>query len=147
MSKTLLVTGSSGLIGSEVCSYFARELGYAIHGVDNNQRAWAYGVDTAVWTTFTTPASLGVPAATIATITSPSGIFTQNTGGGAAPNLGPTTYTVWTKDTSMATNYTALGCDPTTGGCINELYDIYGIISVASMPSKAGKSGASTGRR
>ena len=28
MSKTLLVTGSSGLIGSEVCVYFARELGY-----------------------------------------------------------------------------------------------------------------------
>ncbi|MFM9953374.1 MAG: NAD-dependent epimerase/dehydratase family protein, partial [Opitutaceae bacterium] len=39
MSKTLLVTGSSGLIGSEVCIYFARELGYTVHGVDNNQRA------------------------------------------------------------------------------------------------------------
>ena len=26
-NKTILVTGSSGLIGSEVCSYFARELG------------------------------------------------------------------------------------------------------------------------
>ena len=36
MSKTLLVTGSSGLIGSEVCAYFARELGYTVHGVDNN---------------------------------------------------------------------------------------------------------------
>ena len=43
MPKTLLVTGSSGLIGSEVCSYFARELGYAIHGVDNNQRAVFFG--------------------------------------------------------------------------------------------------------
>jgi CDP-paratose 2-epimerase len=43
MSKTLLVTGSSGLIGSEVCSYFARELGYAVHGVDNNQRAVFFG--------------------------------------------------------------------------------------------------------
>lgn len=41
--KTLLVTGSSGLIGSEVCSYFARELGYAVHGVDNNQRAVFFG--------------------------------------------------------------------------------------------------------
>ena len=41
--KTLLVTGSSGLIGSEVCSYFARELGYAVHGVDNNQRAAFFG--------------------------------------------------------------------------------------------------------
>lgn len=43
MSPTLLVTGSSGLIGSEVCSYFARELGYTVHGVDNNQRAAFFG--------------------------------------------------------------------------------------------------------
>ena len=43
MPKTLLVTGSSGLIGSEVCTYFARELGYAVHGVDNNQRAAFFG--------------------------------------------------------------------------------------------------------
>ena len=43
MAKTLLVTGSSGLIGSEVCCYFARELGYTIHGVDNNQRAVFFG--------------------------------------------------------------------------------------------------------
>jgi CDP-paratose 2-epimerase len=41
--KTLLVTGSSGLIGSEVCVYFARELGYQVHGVDNNQRAVFFG--------------------------------------------------------------------------------------------------------
>ena len=43
MAKTLLVTGSSGLIRSEVCCYFARELGYTIHGVDNNQRAVFFG--------------------------------------------------------------------------------------------------------
>jgi CDP-paratose 2-epimerase len=43
MSKSLLVTGSSGLIGSEVCTYFGRELGYAVHGVDNNQRAVFFG--------------------------------------------------------------------------------------------------------
>ena len=43
VTKTLLVTGSSGLIGSEVCSYFARELGYAVHGIDNNQRAVFFG--------------------------------------------------------------------------------------------------------
>jgi CDP-paratose 2-epimerase len=43
MNKTLLVTGSSGLIGSEVCSYFAKELGYTVHGVDNNQRAVFFG--------------------------------------------------------------------------------------------------------
>src|SRR5271163_1038657 len=43
MSKILLVTGSSGLIGSEVCQYFARELGYSVHGIDNNQRAVFFG--------------------------------------------------------------------------------------------------------
>jgi CDP-paratose 2-epimerase len=41
--KRLLVTGSSGLIGSEVCAYFASGLGYDIHGVDNNQRAVFFG--------------------------------------------------------------------------------------------------------
>ena len=38
----LLVTGSSGLIGSEVCRYFA-QLGWTIHGVDNNQREVFFG--------------------------------------------------------------------------------------------------------
>jgi CDP-paratose 2-epimerase len=38
----LLVTGSSGLIGSEVCVHFS-ELGWEIHGVDNNQRAVFFG--------------------------------------------------------------------------------------------------------
>lgn len=40
--KKLLVTGSSGLIGSEVCVHFAA-LGWEIHGVDNNQRAFFFG--------------------------------------------------------------------------------------------------------
>jgi len=40
--KKLLVTGSSGLIGSEVCLYFASQ-GWQIHGVDNNQRAVFFG--------------------------------------------------------------------------------------------------------
>ncbi|WP_445632635.1 hypothetical protein NSTC745_04185 [Nostoc sp. DSM 114161] len=40
--KKLLVTGSSGLIGSEVCLYFAHQ-GWAIHGIDNNQRAIFFG--------------------------------------------------------------------------------------------------------
>jgi len=40
--KKLLVTGSSGLIGSEVCSYFAGQ-SYHIHGLDNNQRAVFFG--------------------------------------------------------------------------------------------------------
>ncbi|MBS1591537.1 MAG: NAD-dependent epimerase/dehydratase family protein [Bacteroidetes bacterium] len=38
----LLVTGSSGLVGSEVCMHFANK-GYEIHGVDNNQRAVFFG--------------------------------------------------------------------------------------------------------
>jgi len=38
----LLVTGSSGLIGSEVCRHFAT-LGWEIHGLDNNQRAVFFG--------------------------------------------------------------------------------------------------------
>lgn len=38
----LLVTGSSGLIGSEVCVHFSA-LGWKLHGVDNNQRAVFFG--------------------------------------------------------------------------------------------------------
>jgi CDP-paratose 2-epimerase len=40
--KTLLVTGSSGLIGSETCRYFAAR-GWVVHGVDNNARARFFG--------------------------------------------------------------------------------------------------------
>ena len=40
--KRMLVTGSSGLIGSEVCVYF-HEQGWLIHGVDNNSRARFFG--------------------------------------------------------------------------------------------------------
>jgi CDP-paratose 2-epimerase len=40
--KKLLVTGSSGLIGSEVCVHFA-SLGWEIHGADNNGRAVFFG--------------------------------------------------------------------------------------------------------
>src|SRR5471032_1419508 len=38
----LLVTGSSGLIGSEVVDYFCR-LGWTVHGIDNNMRAEFFG--------------------------------------------------------------------------------------------------------
>lgn len=34
----VLVTGSSGLIGSEICTFFGTA-GHRIHGIDNNQRA------------------------------------------------------------------------------------------------------------
>src|SRR6516225_9798537 len=40
--KSLLVTGSSGLIGSEVAAYFAG-IGWRVHGIDNNQRAVFFG--------------------------------------------------------------------------------------------------------
>ena len=40
--KKIIVTGSSGLIGSEVCSYFHR-VGYQVHGIDSNQRAIFFG--------------------------------------------------------------------------------------------------------
>jgi CDP-paratose 2-epimerase len=42
IASTLLVTGSSGLIGSEVCTYFSG-LGYEVHGADNNGRAAFFG--------------------------------------------------------------------------------------------------------
>ncbi|MHC1768332.1 MAG: NAD-dependent epimerase/dehydratase family protein [Verrucomicrobiia bacterium] len=40
--QKLLVTGSSGLIGSEVVDYFCKA-GWAVHGVDNNMRADFFG--------------------------------------------------------------------------------------------------------
>jgi CDP-paratose 2-epimerase len=40
--KPLLVTGSSGLIGSEVCAHFSA-LGWHVHGADNNGRAAFFG--------------------------------------------------------------------------------------------------------
>jgi len=39
---TILVTGSSGLIGSEVCCFLSR-VGNNIHGIDNNLRAAFFG--------------------------------------------------------------------------------------------------------
>lgn len=41
-NKKILVTGSSGLIGSEVVAYFANQ-GATIHGVDNNMREVFFG--------------------------------------------------------------------------------------------------------
>jgi CDP-paratose 2-epimerase len=40
--KNLLVTGSSGLIGSEVVEYFCTE-GWQVYGIDNNQRGDFFG--------------------------------------------------------------------------------------------------------
>ena len=41
-SKKVLITGSSGLVGSETCLYFGKR-SFKIHGVDNNQRAVFFG--------------------------------------------------------------------------------------------------------
>ena len=40
--KKALVTGSCGLIGSEVCLHLARN-GFSVYGVDNNERAVFFG--------------------------------------------------------------------------------------------------------
>ncbi len=40
--KKIIVTGSSGLIGSEVCVYF-HQRSWQVHGIDNNQRAVFFG--------------------------------------------------------------------------------------------------------
>src|SRR4028118_1790158 len=42
--RKVLITGSSGLIGSEVVDYFCT-LGLEVHGVDNNLRASFFGPD------------------------------------------------------------------------------------------------------
>ena len=42
LMNKILITGSSGLIGSEVCRHFAA-LNWEIHGIDNNQRAVFFG--------------------------------------------------------------------------------------------------------
>lgn len=43
-NRSVLITGSSGLIGSEAVSYFDRR-GWKIHGIDNNMRADFFGPD------------------------------------------------------------------------------------------------------
>lgn len=42
--KKVLITGSGGLIGSEAVSYFT-QLGFDVHGIDNNMRAYFFGSD------------------------------------------------------------------------------------------------------
>lgn len=41
-TKTILVTGSSGLIGSEAVEHFDRQ-GHQVHGIDNNMRQFFFG--------------------------------------------------------------------------------------------------------
>ncbi len=42
MGKTILVTGSSGLIGSESVRFFANK-GFEVHGIDNDMRKYFFG--------------------------------------------------------------------------------------------------------
>lgn len=42
MAKTVLITGSAGLIGSEASKFFAN-LGFTVHGIDNNMRQYFFG--------------------------------------------------------------------------------------------------------
>src|SRR5712691_11316908 len=42
VQKSLLVTGSSGLIGSEVVAHFAQS-GWSVYGIDNNMRRHFFG--------------------------------------------------------------------------------------------------------
>ena len=42
--KKVVITGSSGLIGSEAVTFFD-ERGWEVHGVDNNMRAYFFGPD------------------------------------------------------------------------------------------------------
>ena len=44
MAKVVLVTGSSGLIGSEAAIFFDHQ-GWLVHGVDNNLRREFFGPD------------------------------------------------------------------------------------------------------
>ncbi|MDW3649662.1 MAG: NAD-dependent epimerase/dehydratase family protein [Bacteroidia bacterium] len=44
MSKKIIVTGSSGLIGSEVVSHYCK-LGWQVYGIDNNMRADFFGTN------------------------------------------------------------------------------------------------------
>ncbi len=41
-TKVILVTGSSGLIGSEAVEHFDRQ-GHQVHGIDNNMRREFFG--------------------------------------------------------------------------------------------------------
>ncbi len=49
--KKALITGSSGLIGSEAAQFFG-ELGFEIHGIDNNMREYFFGSEASTkWST------------------------------------------------------------------------------------------------
>ena len=45
--STVIITGSSGLIGSETAKYFHQQ-GFDIVGIDNNMRAYFFGEDGSV---------------------------------------------------------------------------------------------------
>ena len=56
--STVIVTGSSGLIGSETAKFFHKQ-GFDVVGIDNNMRAYFFGQDASVdWNTAQLGASL-----------------------------------------------------------------------------------------
>lgn len=51
MHKKVLITGSAGLIGSEAAKFFAN-LGFEVHGIDNNMRQYFFGKEASTeWST------------------------------------------------------------------------------------------------
>ena len=56
--KRVLITGSSGLVGSETVSFFDQR-GWEVHGVDNNMRRSFFGADgDTTWTKLPLPVDL-----------------------------------------------------------------------------------------
>jgi CDP-paratose 2-epimerase len=49
--KTVIVTGSNGLIGSEVCKFYSN-LGFRVVGIDNNMRNYFFGINSKNENTF-----------------------------------------------------------------------------------------------
>ncbi|MFA5271494.1 MAG: NAD-dependent epimerase/dehydratase family protein, partial [Candidatus Omnitrophota bacterium] len=47
MKKTVLVTGSAGLVGSECVRFFSQK-GFEVIGIDNNMRMAFFGKDASV---------------------------------------------------------------------------------------------------
>ena len=83
--KTILVTGSSGLIGSDVCQYFAAA-GWTIHGVDNNQRAVFFGPHNGNFVKFEVDYRDGAPR--LVSYAEKNGVFAfaDTTGVGVTPS-------------------------------------------------------------
>jgi CDP-paratose 2-epimerase len=54
MLKTILITGSSGLVGRSCTKYFMQQ-GYNVYGIDNNARALYFGIEASTKNNWTPP--------------------------------------------------------------------------------------------